>query len=112
MNEYHVWGSQVIHVNDTYHMFASVYNASHDFFHNWLVDGFIVRATSDSPIGPFTYAATVLPQLAGRWDTNVMNPKLVQAKDGTFLLFYTGDANDQGTRCSCACCACFVMVTY
>eukprot|EP00730_Choanoeca_flexa_P003748 TRINITY_DN11492_c6_g1_i2.p1 TRINITY_DN11492_c6_g1~~TRINITY_DN11492_c6_g1_i2.p1 ORF type:complete len:187 (+),score=12.44 TRINITY_DN11492_c6_g1_i2:247-807(+) len=66
------------------------------FFHNWLTDGFIVRATSSTPIGPFTYAAPVLEQVAGRWDANIMNPKLVRAIDGTYLLFYTGDANDQG----------------
>eukprot|EP00730_Choanoeca_flexa_P003750 TRINITY_DN11492_c6_g1_i7.p1 TRINITY_DN11492_c6_g1~~TRINITY_DN11492_c6_g1_i7.p1 ORF type:complete len:381 (+),score=61.27 TRINITY_DN11492_c6_g1_i7:147-1289(+) len=98
MADYHVWGSQVIKANATYHMFASIYNGSHDFFHNWLTDGFIVRATSSTPIGPFTYAAPVLEQVAGRWDANIMNPKLVRAIDGTYLLFYTGDANDQGKQ--------------
>lgn len=72
-------------------MFASVYNASHVFLKNWLFDGFIVRAESNVLTGPFAFKQVILPQTAGRWDENVMNPKIVQANDGTFLLFYTGN---------------------
>ncbi|EDQ85034.1 uncharacterized protein MONBRDRAFT_12288 [Monosiga brevicollis MX1] len=98
MDDYHIWGAQVVKVNETYHMFASAYNASLNFFQNWLYDAIIVRATATHPLGPFTFQNVVLDQIPGRWDKNPMNPKIVRAADGTFLLFYTGDADDQGLQ--------------
>lgn len=104
MDDYHVWGSQVIYDNETamYHMFASIYPGDQDFYNIWLTQARIVRAVSPNITGPFVYADMVLDYHPGPasdpgryWDRSVMNPKIVRAQDGTYLLFYTGDSYNQ-----------------
>ena len=42
--------------------------------------------------GPFTYSDTALGyRTAADWDRSSMNPKLLQSRDGTWLIFYNGD---------------------
>ena len=88
-----VWGSQVVLGDDgAYHMVASVFPGDLDFYSVWLLQAQIVHATAPTPFGPFTLRGVALGYGAeDAWDRSVMNPKLLRAPDGTWLLFYTGD---------------------
>ena len=88
-----VWGSQVVQGDDgLFHMVASVYPGNLDFYKTWLLQAQIVHATAPTPSGPFALRGVALGYGAeGAWDRSVMNPKLLRAPDGTWLLFYTGD---------------------
>jgi hypothetical protein len=88
-----VWGSQVVHCADDglYHMVASVFPGSFDFYKVWLLQAQIVHATASSPFGPFSLRNVALAYGAeDAWDRVVMNPKVLRSPDGTWLLFYTG----------------------
>ena len=88
-----VWGSQVVLGDDgLYHMAASVYPGDLDFYKAWLLQAQIVHAVAPTPAGPFSLRGVALGYGGvGDWDRSVMNPKLLRAPDGTWLLFYTGD---------------------
>jgi hypothetical protein len=90
----HAWGSQVIKSPEDgkYHMLVSVYPGYLDFFTSWLTAARIAHAVSDTPEGPFTQTGMALDYGAETdWDRSVMNPKVIRAPDGTYLLFYVGD---------------------
>jgi hypothetical protein len=83
-------------------MFAAVFPRNLSFSNHWLTNGQIARATSQTPIGPYSFVEIVLPYHTSNtsqqyWDRSCMNPKIIQATDGTFLLYYTGDTYDGPT---------------
>ena len=107
--DHHVWCGSCIH--DTaptgdgkYHIFASVWPSAVKFVPHWVTNSRIVRAVSDTPEGPYTFAGEVLgptPQAArdgafsGAWDAKMThNPTIHRAPDGKYLLFYTGTTYD------------------
>jgi len=60
----------------------------------WLVGSEIVRAVSDTPEGPFTFAEVVLPARGPEyWDgRSTHNPHIVKWKDN-YILFYMGSTH-------------------
>ncbi|XP_062522450.1 uncharacterized protein LOC134197190 [Corticium candelabrum] len=101
-DKFWIWGSQVVFVDGEYHMFAAIFPRNLSFGNHWLTNGQIARATSKTPIGPYQFVEIVLPYHMSTtnqqyWDRSCMNPKIIQAKDGTFLLYYTGDTYNGST---------------
>ncbi len=90
--DYWVWCGSVIRGDDgKYHMFASRWPRRLAFSPHWLTNSEIVRATSATPEGPYTFVEVVLsPRGAPFWDGRMThNPTIHKAGD-TYLLFYTG----------------------
>ena len=95
LDDYHVWGSQVVFERSTnlYRMAASIYPITLSFYQSWLFSAQIVIASAASPLGPFALDSIVLPYAAeSHWDRSVMNPKLLRApgENSRWLLFYVG----------------------
>jgi hypothetical protein len=52
-----IWCGSVIKGNDgLFHMFASMWSKDIPFHPNWVTNSRVVRATSPTPEGPYTYA--------------------------------------------------------
>jgi hypothetical protein len=91
-----IWCGSVIRGDDgLWHMFASMWTKSVPFNPNWLTNSRVVRATATNPLGPYTYAAEVLPPRGGNfWDGKMTHNPTVHRVGNTFLLFYTGTTYD------------------
>ncbi|MBN2088354.1 glycoside hydrolase family protein [candidate division KSB1 bacterium] len=92
MNDYWVWGGSPIKGEDgRYHLFVSRWPKRVVFFNGYKIYSEIVRATSDTPAGPYQFAEVVLPARGEEfWDGRMThNPAIRKFKD-TYLLFYIG----------------------
>lgn len=101
-----IWCGSMIRAGGRYHLFASRWpegtgNPNHLV---GILDGYrkyseIVRATSDNPIGPYTFQEVVLAgRGAGYWDgQSCHGPKIVKVKD-KFVLYYQAIACDSRLR--------------
>lgn len=92
MDGYWVWCGSVIKAEDgKYHMFASRWSKRHKMHPGWLLESEVVRAVSDTPEGPYTYAETVLPVRGPQyWDGRAShNPRILKHGD-TYYLYYIG----------------------
>jgi hypothetical protein len=95
MEDYIIWCSSVIKVDDTYHMFASRWPAQYGLA-GWTTYSECVRATSKSLLGPYTFQEVVLQKRAGYWDSaRVHNVKIVKA-GSKYVLYYISTANKTG----------------
>ncbi|WP_372011052.1 glycoside hydrolase family protein [Paenibacillus chitinolyticus] len=95
MEGYWVWcGSAVKGEDGRYHLFASRWPDSLPMHPGWLVSSEVVRAVSDTPEGPYTYAETVLPARGAEyWDgRSTHNPHIVRIGD-TYVLYYMGSTH-------------------
>lgn len=95
MEGYWVWCGSVIKGEDgRYHMFASRWPKALPFHPGWGMASEIVRAVSDTPEGPYTFAEVVLgARGAGWWDgRSTHNPSIHKVND-TYVLFYIGITN-------------------
>jgi hypothetical protein len=90
-----LWCSSVIKVGDTYHMFASGWDAEHGLG-GWTRYSEGVRATSTNLFGPYEMQEVVLQKRTNNWDnTRVHNVKIVKA--GTkYVLYHIDTANETG----------------
>ncbi|WP_438349471.1 glycoside hydrolase family protein [Paenibacillus sp. FA6] len=91
-DDHYIWcGSCVRGEDGRYHLFASRWSKELGFGVNWLFNCEIVRASSETPEGPYRYEETVL----GRRDRaffdgmNQHNP-YIQQWNGTYYLYYMG----------------------
>lgn len=92
MEGYWIWCGSVIRDDDgLYHMFASRWPRELAFHPHWLTNSEIVRATSETPEGPYRFEEVVLPTRSAQyWDGRMThNPTLHRSGD-TYLLFYIG----------------------
>ncbi len=92
MDGYYIWCGSVIQGPDSkYHMFASRWPRGYTFHPGWLTDSEVVRAVSDSPLGPFEFVEVILPRRGQEyWDGCMThNPRIVTCGN-KYLLFYTG----------------------
>lgn len=92
MDGYWVWCGSVIQGEDgRYHMFASRWKKTQPMHPGWLFGSEIVRASSDTPEGPYTFEEVVLTARGQQyWDgMAVHNPHITRQGD-TYLLYYIG----------------------
>ncbi|HTN38588.1 MAG TPA: glycoside hydrolase family protein [Arachidicoccus sp.] len=95
MPGYILWCPSVIKVGKTYHMFASRWPEKYGLA-GWTKYSEIVRATSKSLYGPYTFQEIVLQKRPGCWDNDrAHNPKIIRA-GGKYVLFYISSANETG----------------
>ncbi|WP_198680066.1 glycoside hydrolase family protein [Aureibaculum luteum] len=95
MENYWVWGSSVIKGEDgKYHMFASRWPKDIGFG-KWVTNSEIVRAVSDTPVGPYTFQEVVLPIRGKDYFDGLVthNPRIIKYGD-YYLLYYFGTTYD------------------
>jgi hypothetical protein len=91
MEGYHVWGGSVIEVEGTYHMFASRWPAHNDFPYDYFTMSEIVRATSNTIEGPYTFQEVVIGERdSSFWDANMAHNPTIHKINDTYVLFYIG----------------------
>lgn len=92
MKDYWVWcGSVMKGEDERYHMFASRWPKVFPFHPGWGMASEIVRASSDTPEGPYNFEEVVLPARgAGYWDGRSTHNPVIQKCGDTYILFYTG----------------------
>lgn len=92
MEGYWVWCGSVIKGEDNrYHMFASRWKKTQPMHPGWLFGSEIVRASSDTPEGPYTFEEVVLTSRGQQyWDGMcVHNPHITKQGD-QYVLYYIG----------------------
>lgn len=88
MPGYYLWDPSVVEVDGIYHLFASRWPEA-DGGEGWIRSE-IIRATSKSLWGPYTFQEVVMSPKGHTWATKgCHNPKIVRLKD-RFLLYYLG----------------------
>jgi len=87
------WGGGPVLVDGKWHFFASQMQGKCPLAHHWSSVSEAVHSISDNPLGPFETAEVVIPSLAH-------NVKPFQHPDGTFLIYYVGQINNQTADCS------------
>ena len=92
MDGYYVWCGSVIRGEDgRYHMFASRWKREHTFHPGWMTHSEVVRAVSDSPMGPFEFQEVVLPARGPEfWDGCATHCPQIIKRGNQDLLFYIG----------------------
>lgn len=80
------WGGNVIFSDGKYHMFVAQFANSCPLAY-WGSSSTIVRAESDSPLGPFEFKEIVVNAFSH-------NPTIRQGFDGAFYLFMIGDGTN------------------
>jgi hypothetical protein len=91
-DDYWVWCGSVVQGDDgRYHCFASRWSKRYPFFHGYLASSEVVRASSDTPEGPYTVEEVILPARGSEWWDGRMthNPFIIKRGD-EYLLFYIG----------------------
>jgi len=103
MEAYWVWCGSVIQGEDgRYHMFASRWPKKYPFFEGYVFYSEVVRASSDSPEGPYKFEEVVLPVRGEKfWDGRMTHNPTIHKSGATFLLYYigstySGDAPGEG----------------
>jgi hypothetical protein len=98
MDGYWVWCGSVIKAEDgKYHMFASRWPRNVTFHPGWMTDSEVVRAVSDTPLGPYTFKEVVLPARGPEyWDGRATHNPSIQKHGDTYVLFYMGSTNPIG----------------
>ncbi|HIS68690.1 MAG TPA: glycoside hydrolase family protein [Candidatus Gallacutalibacter stercoravium] len=92
MEDYWIWCGSVVKGEDgRFHMFASRWPKKYGFAANWLYRCEIVRASSDTPEGPYQFEEVVLgPRGRQYFDgMNVHNPYIRHWR-GKYYLYYMG----------------------
>jgi hypothetical protein len=95
MEGYWVWcGSAVKGEDGRFHLFASRWPKWLPMHPGWLVASEIVRASSDTPEGPYSFEEVVLPARGAEyWDgRSTHNPHIVKHND-MYLLYYMGSTH-------------------
>jgi hypothetical protein len=91
MDGYWIWGGSMIKVGSTYHLFASRWEKKMDFPREYRFDSEIVRATSDSPSGPFQFEEVVIGERdSSYWDANMAHNPTIHRIGDEYVLFYIG----------------------
>lgn len=92
MDDYWVWcGSALKGEDGRYHMFSARWSKERPFFSGYVVSSEIVRASSDTPFGPYKFEEVILGDRGEEyWDGRMThNPSIVKYGD-TYALFYIG----------------------
>lgn len=91
MDGYWVWGGSMIKVDSIYHLFASRWPKTGPFPEGYRQGSEIVRASSQSALGPFEFQELVIGERdSSYWDSNMAhNPTICKIGD-RYVLFYIG----------------------
>lgn len=92
LDDYWVWCSSVTQGDDgRFHMFAARWPRKYPFYHGYLAASEIVRASSDTPVGPYRFEEVVLP-VRGQdyWDGRMTHNPYILKYGNEYLLFYIG----------------------
>jgi len=99
MDGYFVWGGSVVKVGSTYHMFASRWPEETKFPQGYMTHSEIVRAESDSPIGPYVFREVVIHAREGDyWDSRMAHNPTIHKVGDEYVLFYIGGPKDSRLR--------------
>ncbi len=100
MDGYWVWCGSVIRGDDgRYHMFASRWPKSLPFWAGYAVASEVVRAVSDTPIGPYEFEEVALPARGPEfWDGRLTHNPTIHRHGDTWLLYYIGSTHDGPER--------------
>ena len=96
MKDYWIWCGSVIRADNPgedgrYHMFASRWPRKLPFHPHWVFNCEVVRASSDTPEGPYVFEEVVLPRRGARfWDGMSTHNPTIRKIGGTYVLFYVG----------------------
>lgn len=91
MDGYWVWGGSVIKVDSVYHLFASRWPKKNKFPDDYFRESEIVRATSQSPMGPYTFQEVVIGERdSSFWDANMAHNPTIHRIGNQYVLFYIG----------------------
>lgn len=91
MENYWVWGGSMIKAGPKYHLFVSRWKKHGDFPDGYLQDSEIVRATSTSPMGPFSFEEIVIGERdSSYWDSNMAHNPTIHKIRNKYVLFYIG----------------------
>lgn len=96
MKGWYIWGGSAIRVESIYHLFASRWPKTTEFPAGYMTHSEIVRATSENPLGPFTFQEKVIGERkAGCWDAGMAHNPTIHKVGDKFVLFYIG--TDKGS---------------
>jgi len=91
MEDYWIWCGSMIKVDSTYHLFASRWPKRKPFPEGYRTDSEIVRATSNSPFGPFKFEEVIIGERdSSFWDANMAHNPTIHKIGDEFVLFYIG----------------------
>lgn len=92
MEGYWVWCGTVIKGEDgRYHMFASRWPKTQPMHPGWLILSEIVRASSDTPAGPYRFEEVVTPARGAQyWDGRATHNPHITKNGDTYVLYYMG----------------------
>lgn len=91
MDGYWVWCGSMIKVDSVYHLFASRWPKSGPFPEGYKTNSEIVRATSNSPLGPFKFEEVVIGERdSSYWDANMAHNPTIHKIGNEYVLFYIG----------------------
>ena len=89
--DWFIWGGGVVKTNDgQYHLFFARW-PKREGFNAWVTHSEIARATSRSPLGPWTVHGPVFGRRPGFWDADNLHNPLIQEFNGTYYLYYSGN---------------------
>ena len=99
MADYWVWcGSAIRGEDGRYHMFAARWPKAYPFFDGYKVASEVVRASADTPVGPYVFEEVVLPARgAAFWDGRMTHNPTIHKIGDTYALFYIGATYDGPT---------------
>jgi arylsulfatase A-like enzyme len=85
---FNLWDPSIIKVGDTYHLFASCWTSEN--FNAWKTS-FIVRGTSKTLLGPYTFAGEVFrPRPGDFFDSEGCHNPKITFHNGKYYLYYLG----------------------
>jgi len=89
---YWVWCGSVVKGEDgRFHMFAARWPKAYPFFHGYLAASEVVRASSDTPEGPYRFEEVVFPARGEEyWDGRMTHNPFILKWGEEYLLFYIG----------------------
>jgi hypothetical protein len=91
MDGYWTWGGSIIKVDSIYHIFSSRWKKNGAFPEGYRQNSEIVRASSDSPLGPFKFEEIVIGERdSSFWDSNMAHNPTIHRIGDEYVLFYIG----------------------
>ena len=92
LDDYWIWcGSGIRGDDGRYHLFASRWPRRLPFFDGYKARSEVVRASADTPAGPYLFEEVVLPDRGSQhWDGRMTHNPSIHRCGSTFLLFYIG----------------------